>query len=155
MKCTHCGNSNLVKTYFPLISYGDGGASVSKEVEVYFCLECGHYEFFSQAKIENYKNILNWLRNTELEIESLNKELEELQAPLFIQNIKDEIDMLENKLKSLDITIREQQEMKDRVIKLKHQLQVLPNKIERIKNKIHSLQGELSTKKNNFEHGSF
>ena len=55
MKCTSCGNTNLWKTYWPLESYGDGGASLSRDVDVYLCLECGHYEFYSQKK---YKNIM-------------------------------------------------------------------------------------------------
>ncbi len=155
MKCTHCGNSNLIKTYFPLKSYGDGGAELSKEVEVYFCLECGHYELFSQAKIENYKNTLEWIRNTELKIEGLHKELEELQDPLTVQNIQNEINMCENQLKNLDITIREQQNLKDRVSTLKRQLQIIPSRITRTKDEVERLQRELNTKKYNFERGSF
>ena len=57
MKCTNCGNTNLVKTEFPLASWGDGGANIPKETDVYFCVECGHYEFFSPAKIEKYKKL--------------------------------------------------------------------------------------------------
>lgn len=54
MKCTFCGNENLVKTSFPMESYGDGGASVSNDVDVYLCLDCGHFEFFSTKKANKY-----------------------------------------------------------------------------------------------------
>ena len=155
MKCTYCGNTNLVKTHFPLKSFGDGGANVPDETEVYFCVECGHYEFFSPARIESYKNTLTWFRNTELEIEQLHKELEELQAPLTIQNIQDEINMLENQLKSLDITIRQQQDFSSRVHHLKNQLRVLPDRIKQKKEAIDRLQSALKNKKESFERGSF
>lgn len=151
MKCTNCGNINLVKTYFPL----SGDASLSYEIDVYFCVECGHYEFFSPAKIEKYKNMLAWIRNRELEIEQLNKELEEMQNPLIFQNIQDEINMLETQLKNLDITVRQQQEFTSRVSELKRELQLLPNKIKLKKETISRLQSGLESNKRQFENGSF
>ena len=151
MKCTHCGNTNLVKTRFRI----QGDACLSESIHVYLCLECGHYEFFSPGTIESYKNKLARIRNQELEIEQLNKELEELQAPSVIQNIQDEIDMLEKKLKSLDITIRQQQKFNERVYELRNELRMLPEKIRRNKSQIENLQSRLKFEKSNFENGNF
>ena len=106
MKCTFCGNENIVKTYFPIISYGDGGADISKEVDVYFCLDCGHYDFFSKTKVNRYYETITWINDTEKKIENLHLKLVELQNPMVEQKVKDKIQRVETKLKSVDITIR-------------------------------------------------
>lgn len=155
MKCTQCGNTNLVETEFPLQSFGDGGAKVPKETDVYFCLECGHYEFFSLARLQRRKTTLASIPNTELRIKVLLKELENLQDPSLIQSIQDEINMLEEQLKSLDITIRQKQEFEARVIELKRQLNEFPNKIKQKKMQIDNLQRQLEDIKRRVESGNF
>lgn len=134
-------------------SYGDGGASVSNDVDVYLCLDCGHFEFFSTKKANKYYEDATWIRDTENEIKTLYHELEELQNPLTVQKINDEIKMVETQLKSLDITIRQQQELKNSLSELKRKLQLIPGKISQIKEKIRSLEANLKTKKYNFEVG--
>lgn len=151
MKCTFCGKENLVKTSFPMDSYGDGGSSVSKDVDVYLCLDCGHFEFFSTSKANKYYEDASLIRNTETEIKNLYRELEELQNPLTIQKINDEIKMVEKQLKSLDITIRQQQKLKNTLSELKRNLGSIPQKIDRIKGKIRQLESDLKTKKLYFE----
>ena len=155
MKCTSCGNTNLVKTYFPMDSYGDGGASVSDMVDVYLCLDCGHYEFFSTKHANRYYDAAKWIRDTESEIDSLRRELSELENPSTTQKLNEEIKSIESQLTSLDITIRQQQELKTKLYDVKNKLSRIPRQISRIKEKIRSLESELHTRKHNFEHGSF
>ena len=155
MKCTSCGNTNLVKTYFPMNSYGDGGASVSNMVDVYLCLDCGHYEFFSTKHANSYYDAAKWIRDTESEIDSLRRELSELENPATTQKLNEEIKSIESQLTSLDITIRQQQELKTKLYDLKNKLSRIPSQISRIKEKIRSLESELRTRKYNFDHGSF
>ena len=155
MKCTSCGNTNLVKTYFPMDSYGDGGASVSNMVDVYLCLDCGHYEFFSTKHANRYYDAAKWIRDTESEIDTLRRELSELESPVTTQKLNEEIKSIESQLTNLDITIRQQQELKTKLYDLKNKLSRIPRQISRIKEKIRSLESELSTRKHNFDHGSF
>ena len=155
MKCTSCGNTNLVKTYFPMDSYGDGGASVSNMVDVYLCLDCGHYEFFSTKHANRYYDAAKWIRDTESEIDTLRRELSELESPVTTQKLNEEIKSIESQLTSLDITIRQQQELKTKLYDLKNKLSRIPSQISRIKEKIRSLESKLSTRKYNFDQGSF
>ena len=155
MKCTSCGNTNLVKTYFPMDSYGDGGASVSNMVDVYLCLDCGHYEFFSTKHANRHYDAAKWIRDTKSEIDTLRRELSELESPVTTQKLNEEIKSIESQLTNLDITIRQQQELKTKLYDLKNKLSRIPSQISRIKEKIRSLESELSTRKYNFDHGSF
>lgn len=152
MKCTFCGNENIVKTYFPIISYGDGGADISKEVDVYFCLDCGHYDFFSKTKVNRYYETITWIDDTKKKIEDLNLRLAELQNPMVAQQIKDKMQSVETKLKSVDITIRQQQALKLKLSKLDIELRNIPYEIKRIEEEIHSLEYGLKTKTSNFEY---
>ena len=155
MKCTSCGNTNLVKTCFPIDSYGDGGASVSDMVDVYLCLDCGHYEFFSTKHVNRYYDAAKWIRDTESEIDSLRRELSELESPSTTQKLNKEIKSIERRLTSLDITIRQQQKLKTELYNLKHKLSDIPYQISCIKGKIRSLESALSSKKHNFDRGIF
>ena len=155
MKCASCGNTNLVKTYFPMTSYGDGGASVSDMVDVYLCLDCGHYEFFSTKHANRLHDAVKSIRNTESEIDSLRNELSELENPATTQKLNEEIKTIESQLTSLDITIRQQQELKSKLSDSKNKLARISSQISRLKEKIRSLESELSTKKYNFKNGVF
>lgn len=155
MKCTSCGNTNLVKTNFPMASYGDGGASVSDMVDVYLCLDCGHYEFFSIKHANRHYDAAKWIHDTESEIDSLRRELSELESPSTTQKLNEEIKSIESQLTSLDITIRQQQELKTKLYDFKNKLSRIPSQISRVKEKIRSLESELRTRKYNFKRGSF
>jgi chromosome segregation ATPase len=136
-------------------SYGDGGASVSNMVDVYLCLDCGHYEFFSTKHAKRHYDEAKWIRDTESEIDTLRRELSELESPVTTQELNEEIKSIERQLTSLDITIRQQQELKTKLDDLKKQLSRIPSQISRIKEKIRSLESELSTRKHNFDLGNF
>lgn len=152
MKCTFCGNENIVKTYFPIISYGDGGADISKEVDVYFCLDCGHYDFFSKTKASRYYETITWISDTEKKIENLHLKLEELKNPMVEQKVKDKIQRVETELKSVDITIRQQQALKLKLSELDIELRNIPYEIKKIEEEIRRLEFDLKTKICEFEH---
>ncbi len=151
MKCTSCGNTNLVKTYFPL----DGETDLSNKVEVYLCLECGHYEFFSMEKVADYKQTSSKISEMEREIVSLRLELERLQDPATTKKINDEIRTVKTQLSSLDITIRQQQELKMKLSELNGKLTAIPNKIRITKDRLDHLISDLRTIKYNFGRGNF
>ena len=151
MKCTSCGNTNLVKTHFPMDNY----ASVSDIVDVYLCLDCGHYEFFSTRHVNRHNKAAKWIRDTESEIDSLRRELSELESPSTTQKLNEEIKSIESQLTSLDITIRQQQELQAKLYDVKNKLSDIPCEISRIKGKISSLESDLRIRKGNFEHGNF
>ena len=155
MKCTACGNTNLLKTYFPLESYGDGGATLSKKVDVYLCLECGHFEFYSPKTINDYNETVSAIKETELTIDNLRQELELLQNSEISQKINDELKSIELQLKSIDITIRQQQELKDKYSKLKHTLLCVSDAPRYYMEHIAELESHLQTIKNNFEGGRY
>ena len=155
MKCTSCGNTNLVKAYFPIESYGDAQASLSGMVDVYLCLDCGHYEFFSTEHVNRHYDAAKWIRDTESEIDSLRRELSELESPATTQKLNEEIKSIESHLTSLDITIRQQQELTTKLRNLKYKLSRIPSQISRVKDKITGLENELRIRKYNFECGRF
>ena len=151
MKCTSCGNTNLFKTRFPLESYGDGGASLSKKVDVYLCLECGHFEFYSMEKVTSYNDTVSIIKEMEHKIDALRQEMEHFKEPEIAQQLKEEIKAIEIQYNSLDITIRQQQELKAKHSELKKQLISIPREIERRKYSIEQLESSLRTIKYNFE----
>ena len=148
MKCTSCGNTNLVKTSFPVDSH-----HVSRQVEAYLCIECGHYEFYSQEKAKAYHATVAIIKDMEQELENLRNELEILQSPTTIQTINDDIQAIEMQLNSLDITIRQQQQLKAKHSELNRRLSVLPSKISRKTNHINAMESKLSTIKSNLASG--
>lgn len=155
MKCTSCGNINLVKTHFPMDSYGDGGASVSNMVDVYLCLDCGHYEFFSTKHVDKYHNVAKRICDKESKLDSLKRELSELENPLNTQKLNEEIKSIESQLTSLDITIRQQQELKNKLYDAKHKLSNIAKQIPRIKREIENLESDIHSRKDRLERGYF
>ncbi len=155
MKCTQCNSCNLVKTHFPIASFGDGGAYISDKVDVYLCLECGHYEFFSLAKVADYSATKAWIENAEKELKQLKLNLAELESPDTLQSIEQEMESIQKQLQTLDITIRQKDELEQRYRELIHKPQIIKSEIGRIKSRIQRLESVLGTKKNNFNGGSF
>lgn len=155
MKCTNCGSVNLIETNLPMTSYGDGGAYLSYDTDVYLCLDCGHYEIFSTKRVNRYYEVAAWINKTEAEIAELNSELSKLQNPTLTQKIHEKIKSVEKQLESVDITIRQQQKLKTKLSELKREVSSIPGKISCIKSEIRRLESELHTKKNNFENGHF
>ena len=154
MKCTSCGNINLVKTHFPMTS-SDGEASVSNMVDVYLCLDCGHYEFFSTKHVDKYHNVAKRICDKESKLDSLKRELSELENPLNTQKLNEEIKSIESQLTSLDITIRQQQELKNKLYDAKHKLSNIAEQIPQIKREIENLESDIHSRKDRLERGYF
>ncbi len=151
MRCTQCGNSKFIKTDFPLDSFGDGGAAVSKTVAVYVCLNCGHYEFFSLTEVSDYKNAEHNIVSTENALEQQKRKLIELEDPSTLQKIEEEIAAIETELKSLDITIRRKNELESKYREIRHKPELIKKEIKSTKERIATLESDLQKRKQYFE----
>ena len=70
--------------------------------------------------------------------------MSELQEPTVLLSVKEEMKQIEQKLTSIDITIRQQQELKEKLKKLRITASDIPQKINQIESKIWKLEKELS-----------
>ena len=140
MKCTNCGCKKLIKTREPFGYWGqDVTGYADKTLVIYSCFDCGHLEFFSTDAVDEYKENISRKSSILIELENLRKELNDLEnnpTSLEIQN-------LEERLKSLDITVREQQELTNKLSDLRAKIRRLPDKIRPIKRQIKELEEEL------------
>lgn len=72
MKCTQCGNTDLVRTCPPFVL-----ANSMTPIESFVCKSCGHYEFFlvgkeARATIpDQAKNDMEDLRQLRLDLDAL------------------------------------------------------------------------------------
>lgn len=150
MRCTNCGCKKLIKTGTPFGSWGQDVTSYAdKTLAIYSCFDCGHLEFFSTDAVDEYKKNISRKSSILIELENLRKELNELED---IEKAF-EVKQIEERLKSLDITIREQNELTEKLKVLKSQIKETPNKIvsshrmlnqkSNIKRKIKELEEEL------------
>ena len=125
MKCTSCGCKKLIKTREPFGSWGqDVTGYADKTLVIYSCFDCGHLEFFSTDAVDEYKENLSRKSTILIELEKLRKELKELENI----EICYEIEHMEKQLRSLDITIKEQMELTEKLKVLKSQTNEIPNK---------------------------
>lgn len=142
MKCTNCGCKKLIKTWAPFGYDGyDGHSYQDKTLVIYSCFDCGHLEFFSTDAVDEYKENISRKSNILIELENLRKDLNDLEnnpTSLEIQN-------LEERLTSLDITVREQQELSNKLSDLRAKIRRLPDKIRTIKRQIKELEEILKT----------
>ena len=118
MKCTQCGCKKFIKLkglgglfYVGADTYIGKGKSTS----IYVCFECGHFEFFNSSSVEEYKYRERLVNELPKEIEELRAQLAALEDPNLIPGIEAEIKQAEQQLRSLDITIRQQGELKEKV----------------------------------------
>ena len=125
MKCTSCGCKKLIKTREPFGSWGqDVTGYADKTLVIYSCFDCGHLEFFSTDAVDEYKENLSRKSTILIELEKLRKELKELENI----EICYEREHMEKQLRSLDITIKEQMELTEKLKVLKSQTNEIPNK---------------------------
>ena len=144
MKCTQCGCKKFVKTDSPFGVQGDAWSTTRASLSIYACCECGHLEFFDPYHVGEYQGCVRDIKNIPLEIEELKKQLSELQEPTVLLSVKEEMKQIEQKLTSIDITIRQQQELKEKLKKLRITASDIPQKINQIESKIWKLEKELS-----------
>ena len=147
MKCSCCGKTNQIKTNFELYDHCDGAPYIPDYVDVYLCLECGHYDFYSKIKVEEYKTMQSKIKALERKIEILNIEIEELESPNAMQNIDEQIKNLESLLNSPDTTEEEKEWFEIDCDKLIAKRKSIPKEINRIKKEIRKLEENLHKEK--------
>ena len=138
MKCTHCNSTKLIKTDLSNIFRigGDGTITVSKTLEVYMCEECGHIEMFDSSLITKNKRTKEVNEHFDSMFLEQNEKKELLVNGEKNKSLHDELYRITIKLQSLDITIREQQELKLRVIDIKRELSLIENEISNIQKEV-------------------
>lgn len=140
MKCTQCGNKNLIKSYFGIQIRGDAFLDKDK-FETYLCLECGHYELFAPKLVEEYKTAEAKKQAAKFRLEILNRELQELKAS--ITPLDKEISRIEKELQNDDITVRKQKELKEKLHDLQSKKRSLPCQIQRHESEIKRHEDEI------------
>ena len=153
MKCTQCSSENLVISKLPFDYWGDGGACLSEEIDVYLCLECGHYEMFSMTRVMIYKNAIKCIEDLEKDVPHLKDKIKELEKDDSI--LKQEIMDTKSKINKfgIDITIRQQQDLQAKIeelrdarsknakeiSKLQHQIFIIDFSIDAVRNLVEEL----------------
>ena len=160
MKCSNCGSSNLLETDFPLKVDGMHPECVVHQasINVYVCLNCGHYEIYSTKDLNKIKSI----RNELIDMQKLLEHCEN-QKKSFAENSNQQIDKIRNEIldlrkksANLDITVREKNKIDERIISLNNKISDLTNKqsialknlekeIKNIKEKILKIKNEIHT----------
>ena len=155
MKCTHCGNKELIKASIPMKWEGHDLDISNIRAEVYLCLKCGHCEFFAMDKIAHYKETVSRIAELEQELKPLQKELSRLRSKGHYDSLNNRVHELEEALNSIDITIRQQQELEDKLCKARADLNGLDTQIGRLKSKIDPIISELDKLKRALSEGTF
>ena len=143
MKCTQCGCKKFVKTDSPFGVSGDAYATTRKTLTIYACFKCGHLEFFDTYTADQYNRYTTIIESDTSSLQSLKKQLLELENPDTKIALGNEIEEIEEKLKSLDITIREQQELTVKLYDLQAKARNLPNEIKKWKEKIQKMESNV------------
>ena len=141
MKCTQCGCENLIPINIEsLISIsGDASMRNSESLKVYACRNCGHLEFFDNGLNEKLAEESEIEKKYEKEISALLEKQNQIEDGE-LKQLKEELAYTESQLKSLDITIRQQQEFKENVKALNVKIEKVLYKIRKIKTEIENLK---------------
>lgn len=124
MKCTQCGCKRFIESKFSnLISVGgwDVQCSISETVKIFACLECGHLEFFDKMMPDKLAQAETNLKQLNDELNSLLQEKETKDA--LIHELDEEITRIEEQLKNLNITVREQNELTENSQQINNKIQ--------------------------------
>ena len=147
MKCTQCNSNNLVKTNLKNLFYVSGDAKLlaSSTLETYVCEDCGHVEFFDgsflskkkeEEKINEYYNKL---------LDELKTKKEELVSGKMTE-LKIELGKIGIQLNNLDITIRQQTDLKNKANDINKELKIIDAEIAKINNRIIECRSEKEQK---------
>lgn len=149
MKCTQCGCKKFIKLkgLGGLLYTGDSYVGKGESTSIYVCFECGHFEFFNSSSVEEYKYCERLVNELPREIEELRAQLAALEDPNLIPGIEAEIKQAEQQLRSLDITIRQQGELKEKVRNLRRRIENMPRQIRDLKDKISCLESQLKNER--------
>ena len=125
MKCTQCGNEKFISKQVNGVWRGERFDTSPEQVyQVCYCLNCGHREKFYVALVEEYKSSVEKIKELQermIEINHVISDVKNKQDALVL-----EMKRLTEESKSLDITIRQKQEI-ERKIKEIHKEKVNTN----------------------------
>lgn len=142
--CTNCGCKKLLKTATPFGVHDQYAKFVENPtLKIYACLKCGHLEFFDTYAIDAYKQRTSNKSTIIEELRRLNKQYEAVNYPTAIAKIQEEIRHTEHKLTDLDITIRQQQKLQEKLSELKENLVRLRKEEYNLKEQIAKLDKKL------------
>lgn len=144
--CTNCGCKTLIRADLPFDVSGDVYMTAAhRTLEIYACLECGHLEFFDSYSVDEYNESIKRVESILNKLQILRKQLSDLENSMDLFN--DEIKQLEHQSKSLDITIRQQQELQARIRELQTKVRTIPNDIANLSRTIKNLEEKLERAK--------
>ena len=143
--CTNCGCKKLIKTCHPFMAH-DQHAIFSRNyptLTIYACTKCGHLEFFDTYAMDEYNERCTTKAKLVSELQSLTKQYESVDYPSTITRIQDEIERTEHQLSNLDITIRQQQKLQEKLNDLTEKLISIKKEEYKIKEQIEKLDKKL------------
>jgi septal ring factor EnvC (AmiA/AmiB activator) len=134
MKCTQCGCDDLEEVDFPYAanlvgSEGLSGYSSSYDLEVnlyantYICTRCGHFEFFNPELAKFVIEERERCTKIQKEIDNFDEQISNKNAE--IQKYECQINLITEKIKDIDITIRQSNEFKAQLEELKKKVKEL------------------------------
>ena len=145
MKCTQCGCEKLKPIQLQSLIKADY-LQKSKLLKIYMCHDCGHLEFFYDfnEKLEKEKKIIAKAKDKLALIRKKQKPLLQQQEEIkeTWERYKDELNAVEVESTSLDITIRQQQELKKKAEEIRKKMEQLRGPWGEIDDKIYRLQNE-------------
>ena len=157
MKCTHCNKNDLTKIDIREIFdvYGDGHFALHNYIEVYVCDECGHIEFFDKRPIDRKiekeriqteaKRIRDFY-NDKLKV--LYAQKEEIEKSGEFKELNEKLGEINKQLESLDITIRQQQQLQMEADEIKSKIRNYKIKLNNIDSEINKITRQKASELN-------
>ena len=142
MKCTQCGCKEFIESRL-LFNWGLSDYRTPSSVKVYSCFECGHLEWFDNSPADDYRSKTALLKKYTTELDQLKAQLAEKEKPETLGKLQAEYRENEAKLKSIDITVRQQQEIQGRQRLLQNLIRLYPDDVRQLKEKIRKLENDI------------
>ena len=144
MKCTQCGCEDLMEIRLGNlfgIGGGDGYTNIqgSDSFKIYTCNNCGHLEFFDNGlneKLAEEKELEKYFQEKENVLIEKQNEIRNGK----LKQLQEELASVEIQLTSLDITIRQQQELSEKVIDIKEEIRKISIELYNIEQQLKRLQ---------------
>lgn len=157
MKCTHCNKNDLTKIDIREIFDvgGDGYLREHNYIEVYLCDECGHIEFFDKRpidrkiekeRIQTEEKRIRDFYNEKLKVVYAQKE--EIENSVEFKELNEKLVEINKQLESLDITIRQQQQLQMEADEIKSRIKNYKIKLDKINSEINKILGQKTSELN-------
>lgn len=145
MKCTQCDCENLTPINLKSLLDVSGDASMynSKSLKIYVCRNCGHLEFFDNGFNEKFAEEAEVNKKYEQEINVLVQKQEEIKNGE-LKQLQEDLACAESQLKSLDITIRQQQELTQKAENLGKKIKELTIEVYKLEKEVKELESKKS-----------